>query len=901
MPTCRRKRVLLVEPSPTLLQALKDDPDRPVYYLHLTGEIFEDYDAYAGRISFYRMKQFQCEVTGKSGLDYFEALQSEKQEARIMHARFPAPLKPIILQAVQWQIMGRLDHLVEAVYDRYVNRYYKGEKIFVDIKGQKFTAFVVEVYPPRLTAANGSETHGASSSNGAPGMSGRKPVHGIGGDLKVPAKEVNKEDDPNTYLYRVQIVEEEKPEGARDKMAVSTREARLKWNGSVMEVKCNIMSRDRLAFSKSILRRFMRDCVDRDPAVASPWIVKPAIAKRYGVSSDMPEATRQGVEDTKKGEIQKRKKIWEDKEGPEKKKKRLDAEKAAEEKKSNAAQAQAERDAKAQEAAAKEKKKPIRYPTEDLDVVLTDKDKRAGAKTKRPVPSKLAVPLNEHPGAAEMFLMTWNFLVVYGHPLHLSTFTMDEYEAALRHRYEDPPCSLLAEIHSTLIYLLRTVHFNRHTAVLSLMEQDSDTDETIAEYFGIKLMELTSHMADIGNNWERAPLRLSEDRAGWEESLVGCLKDHATVESFPALRRVLTRLLFAPDVDVDADASNDDGTPRPTSLSPNNPAHPSERYYQLPPEDRVAILAYLCDVAVSSKAIHAYMELCEEQLTALRKEKIEVNRSRKQHIEERDTIIKEQKANGNNATPADGTPAPDLSELSDGSEASAKPNGKSKGKTLAQKAQNQAHAKQREAARAKEKSAKAALAEQRRLDEEVNKLERRLEGIEREFRKLLGSIRVKPVGRDRFYNRIWWFDGVGAASLVNNGGNVIYQTGRLFIQGPSPFDKEIMDRRADDVHARRLLEEGEEGMLGVGEWAVFSEMDEMDEFTAWLNPKGVRELALKTQLTKWWPHIAPGMRKRLIDLNAKQPEARRSSRVKGGSDISREPYMTWKNHRAVAN
>ena len=177
-------------------------------------------------------------------------------------------------------------------------------------------------------------------------MSGRKPVHGIGGDLKIPAKEVNKEDDPNAYLYRVQIVEEEKPEGARDKMAVSTREARLKWNGSVMEVKCNIMrfvaillcdvyalwlndllSRDRLAFSKSILRRFMRDCVDRDPAVASPWIVKPAIAQRYGVSTVMPEETRQGVEDTKKGEIQKRKKIWEDKEGPEKKKKRLDAEK----------------------------------------------------------------------------------------------------------------------------------------------------------------------------------------------------------------------------------------------------------------------------------------------------------------------------------------------------------------------------------------------------------------------------------------------------------------------------------------------------------------------------------------------------------------------------------------------
>ena len=126
-----------------------------------------------------------------------------------------------------------------------------------------------------------------------------------------------------------------------------------------------------------------------------------------------------------------------------------------------------------------------------------------------------------------------------------------------------------------------------------------------------------------------------------------------------------------------------------------------------------------------------------------------------------------------------------------------------KGKGLQKKAQMQAHATQRQAARAKQASAKQALAEHRRLDEEVNKCERRLEQIERDFRKLLGSIRVKPLGRDRFYNRIWWFDGVGAASLVNNGGNVIYQTGRLFIQGPSPFDKEIMDRRADDVHARR--------------------------------------------------------------------------------------------------
>lgn len=50
MPTCRRKRVLLTEPSPALLDALKHDPTREVFYLEETGEIFENYEYGAGHI-----------------------------------------------------------------------------------------------------------------------------------------------------------------------------------------------------------------------------------------------------------------------------------------------------------------------------------------------------------------------------------------------------------------------------------------------------------------------------------------------------------------------------------------------------------------------------------------------------------------------------------------------------------------------------------------------------------------------------------------------------------------------------------------------------------------------------------------------------------------------------------
>ena len=44
MPTCRRKRVLLIDTPPTLLQSLKSDPNKHVYYLTKTGEIFDSYE-----------------------------------------------------------------------------------------------------------------------------------------------------------------------------------------------------------------------------------------------------------------------------------------------------------------------------------------------------------------------------------------------------------------------------------------------------------------------------------------------------------------------------------------------------------------------------------------------------------------------------------------------------------------------------------------------------------------------------------------------------------------------------------------------------------------------------------------------------------------------------------------
>jgi bromodomain adjacent to zinc finger domain protein 1A len=154
--------------------------------------------------------------------------------------------------------------------------------------------------------------------------------------------------------------------------------------------------------------------------------------------------------------------------------------------------------------------------------------------------------------------------------------------------------------------------------------------------------------------------------------------------------------------------------------------------------------------------------------------------------------------------------ASSLDSLSDveGSEAGST-NGKANGKS--KDLRKKIATTERQVARAKAKDAKAAAAELRRLEDEVAKVDRRLEAIEREFRRFLGVTRVRPLGRDRFYNRV-------------------YGAGRLFVQGPSEFDVELLERREreeKDVLVRRTAEEGQDGVLGVGQWAVYETVDEV--------------------------------------------------------------------------
>lgn len=152
--------------------------------------------------------------------------------------------------------MGRLDALVELIFERYKDRYFSGEKVFVDLAGDKYGllpplrtvarplthalsryfARIAKVFPPQavrtlaraeLDAKPAVGTSPQSSATSPPAQGGAATVdeyaafaHKLGMNLDVSPAVAKRDDDPDEYLYTVQLMDEEH-----------------KFEGSFMEVK----------------------------------------------------------------------------------------------------------------------------------------------------------------------------------------------------------------------------------------------------------------------------------------------------------------------------------------------------------------------------------------------------------------------------------------------------------------------------------------------------------------------------------------------------------------------------------------------------------------------------------------------------------------------------------------
>jgi hypothetical protein len=64
-----------------------------------------------------------------------------------------------------------------------------------------------------------------------------------------------------------------------------------------------------------MLKRFIRDCVYREAAVYSPWIVKPSVAARYAIPTEMTDEIKEEIATFREAQMDRRKREREERLG----------------------------------------------------------------------------------------------------------------------------------------------------------------------------------------------------------------------------------------------------------------------------------------------------------------------------------------------------------------------------------------------------------------------------------------------------------------------------------------------------------------------------------------------------------------------------------------------------------
>ncbi|KAK9472911.1 ATP-utilizing chromatin assembly and remodelling N-terminal-domain-containing protein [Dipodascopsis tothii] len=572
------------------------------------------------------------------------------------------------------------------------------------------------------------------------------------------------------------------------------------------------ISRDRKRFSKSMLRTFIKNAVSRESWAGAPWLVKERYAIRYRIDMNIPShlLRNKGLTPQEMAEAARR--------ARELNRKRDDK------------PAGKERLTKAELAARELEKRRLRS-TEDLDLIeLADPPAVMPRLQIEP-----AFPRELHGAALE----TWAFLNLYHEPLLLSAFSFDDFVQALQHDRFDMPCELFAEMHAAVLKVIVGPNLPAQLAV-ALPEQDApdsdsdddrpaatddedefydanenknetdDADDTHDEHpDGASDGGVTNRAADMqrwkGGGWKERLQRRLFVNGGMETIIVGVLHEIADVDEYrPACVRILDQV--AP-LDLPATLETA-GT----------------QYYKLPAGDKLAALHMLCRLIRDAPLIRARIDHCMEESTRLRRERLETHKEQRQLA---DTLKSLEDARLSYFP--DGLPSADTTDNEDDD---AKP-------------------------RRRRNDAESALA---RTDASFRKLIVNINATKKAIQKCADALRqaeadlrgfdcqrARMLGRDRYYNRYWWFENNGLA----DGAPGTYAMGRLWVQGPTPEDVEqflgghaLFDTM---LVAQRMRLEVDPGSVlrSMDDWGYYDDAASIDRLVAWLGTKGSREPRLK--------------------------------------------------------
>ena len=217
-----------------------EDEAEDIWVIPQTGEIFTSYESYLQRMDWYKQKRFTCEVSGRSGLSFFDALRSELAGSREVEQAFPDALKDPVLRRVQFSTTSRIDNLVDEVFDDFKNEFYVGEYVTVVLDdGQRLNGRVRD--KAKIAATYDS-------------------------DLKSIKRRA-------FSRYFVRLTDRPKEEALVDDEHII---------------------RDRKVFTKQMLRSFIKNCVTREAWNGAPWLVKEDLAVFYRLNTEIPAHLQYG-------------------------------------------------------------------------------------------------------------------------------------------------------------------------------------------------------------------------------------------------------------------------------------------------------------------------------------------------------------------------------------------------------------------------------------------------------------------------------------------------------------------------------------------------------------------------------------------------------------------------------
>lgn len=755
---------------------------------------------------------------------------------------------------------------------------------------------------------------------------------------------------------------------------------RLAVNGREALVDDKHLRRDRKVFTKQNLRAFLKNSLQREAWTGAPWLVKEHLAIQYRLPMEIPAHLLQEAR-----LLQSKQQMM----GPKPKGKRnksgLSQQEFARLQQEELRQIQRQQQQhpgapphqhyhQQQLPPRTEPPRPpppvIKYPIEDLDLPL----KRNGVS--RPELKFFTEEMTRHitnnrqtaltdiqMESVGMLLEVWNTLNVQAEVYVLDSFTFDDFVDAMRFSSLDTTCDLFEEAHCAVLELF--IDDNGKLAVEDLpkkvVETPADESEVQDE------SEMSTPVPDVPARSTRSRLSHMESATDIVDSTTSGLENANRAAEMVADRGWFERLAAHDFEDggwqviVIGILHQLSGSPvfkarceqilaylAPLDMEPTRETAES-RYATMDINLRISALQMLTILTVRTKAVKEFLENCSEDMTDVRKRKIEHQRERKIAFEELQVKEREKKIMApqhivdspkeEESMQVEPEMTEESIELNGAGSSDAEEEAPAAGRSL-RRAGDRKRKRDEDAAKAAEERAKKAEADKAKnkqdkawakIKKEVDDLKKQVSDQEEKIAECDADLReanvqrTKVLGKDRFCNRYYWFErngqpfgGLPSSSTAGYG----YANGRIWIQGPDEMEREGFIIRTKEEQAayqrqfsitvpeRRKQEEGPTILDNAREWGYIDDPDRLDNLIGWLDDRGEREKKLRKELIEWRDRIAQYMeahKKFKDEETAKKVEAdeEASTRVTTRHKVSEDQAaakarcLRWTNLMAV--